>query len=71
MDGKASHAGAAPDKGVNALYELSHQLLQLSDLSRRDQGLKPELDGVAGRHQPQRDPGAGQRARRREGAESV
>jgi glutamate carboxypeptidase len=39
VDGKASHAGAAPDKGVNALYELSHQILQLSDLSRRDQGL--------------------------------
>ena len=39
VDGKASHAGAAPDKGVNALYELSHQVLQLSDLSRRDQGL--------------------------------
>jgi glutamate carboxypeptidase len=39
VDGKASHAGAAPDKGVNALYELSHQLLQLSDLSRREQGL--------------------------------
>ena len=39
VDGKASHAGAAPDKGVNALTELSHQLLQLSDLSRRDQGL--------------------------------
>jgi glutamate carboxypeptidase len=39
VDGKASHAGAAPDKGVDALYELSHQLLQLSDLSRHDQGL--------------------------------
>jgi len=39
VDGKASHAGSAPDKGVNALYELSHQLLQLSELSRRDQGL--------------------------------
>jgi glutamate carboxypeptidase len=39
VDGKASHAGAAPEKGVNALTELSHQLLQLSDLSRRDQGL--------------------------------
>jgi glutamate carboxypeptidase len=39
VDGKASHAGSAPDRGVNALYELSHQLLQLSDLSRRDQGL--------------------------------
>jgi len=39
VDGKASHAGAAPDRGVNALVELSHQVLQLSDLSRRDQGL--------------------------------
>ena len=39
VDGKASHAGAAPDKGVNALVELSHQVLQLSDLSQRDQGL--------------------------------
>jgi glutamate carboxypeptidase len=39
VDGKASHAGAAPDKGVNALVELSHQVLQLSDLSRKDRGL--------------------------------
>jgi glutamate carboxypeptidase len=39
VDGKASHAGSAPDRGVNALYELSHQLLQLSDLSRREEGL--------------------------------
>jgi glutamate carboxypeptidase len=39
VDGKASHAGAAPDKGVNALYELSHQVLQLSDLSQKEQGL--------------------------------
>ena len=39
VDGKASHAGAAPDRGVNALYELSHQVLQLSDLSRKEQGL--------------------------------
>ena len=39
VDGKASHAGGAPEKGVNALYELSHQILQLSDLSRREQGV--------------------------------
>src|SRR5882672_3063901 len=39
VDGKASHAGSAPDKGVNALVELSHQVLQLSDLSQKDQGL--------------------------------
>jgi len=40
VDGKASHAGAAPEKGVNALYELSHQLLQLKDLSQPERGLK-------------------------------
>jgi glutamate carboxypeptidase len=39
VDGKASHAGSAPDRGVNALVELSHQVLQLSDLSRKELGL--------------------------------
>lgn len=40
VDGKSSHAGAAPEKGVNALYELSHQLLQLDSLSQPERGLK-------------------------------
>ncbi|XAH24127.1 M20/M25/M40 family metallo-hydrolase [Xylophilus sp. GW821-FHT01B05] len=40
VDGRASHAGVAPEKGVNALYELSHQLLQLQDLSQPEKGLK-------------------------------
>ncbi|MET1115808.1 MAG: M20/M25/M40 family metallo-hydrolase [Comamonas sp.] len=40
VDGKASHAGASPEKGVNALYEMSHQLLQMKELSRPEQGLK-------------------------------
>lgn len=40
VEGKASHAGAAPEKGVNALIELSHQLLQLKDLSDPATGLK-------------------------------
>jgi glutamate carboxypeptidase len=31
--GQASHAGSAPERGVNALYELSHQILQARDLS--------------------------------------
>ncbi|MFZ9530251.1 MAG: glutamate carboxypeptidase, partial [Burkholderiales bacterium] len=31
--GRASHAGAAPHQGINALYELSHQILQARDLS--------------------------------------
>jgi glutamate carboxypeptidase len=40
VKGRASHAGAKPEDGVNALYELSHQLLQMKDLSRPEQGLK-------------------------------
>ena len=31
--GRASHAGAAPEEGRNALYELAHQILQMRDLS--------------------------------------
>ena len=38
--GKASHAGAAPEQGRNALYELAHQLLQMRDLSDPATGLK-------------------------------
>ena len=40
VHGKASHAGSRPEGGVNALYELSHQLLQMKDLSKPEQGLK-------------------------------
>jgi glutamate carboxypeptidase len=40
VTGKTSHAGARPEGGVNALYELSHQLLQMKDLSRTETGLK-------------------------------
>jgi glutamate carboxypeptidase len=40
VHGKASHAGAAPERGINALYELSHQILQMRDLSDPATGLK-------------------------------
>jgi glutamate carboxypeptidase len=40
VEGRASHAGVAPEKGVNALIELSHQLMQLRDLSDPAIGLK-------------------------------
>lgn len=40
VEGRASHAGAAPERGVNALYELSHQIMQMRDLSRPELGLK-------------------------------
>ncbi len=38
--GRASHAGAAPERGVNALVELSHQILQMRDFSEPANGLK-------------------------------
>lgn len=40
VTGRASHAGAAPEMGRNAFYELAHQVLQLSNLSEPDTGLK-------------------------------
>ncbi|MGJ4858955.1 M20/M25/M40 family metallo-hydrolase [Labrys sp. La1] len=40
VEGKASHAGAAPERGINALYELAHQILQMRDLSDAKLGLK-------------------------------
>lgn len=38
--GRASHAGAEPERGRNALYELAHQVLQTRDLSDPEIGLK-------------------------------
>jgi len=38
--GQASHAGAAPELGVNALYEMAHQVLQARDLSEPEAGVK-------------------------------
>ncbi len=34
VTGRASHAGAAPDRGRNALIELAHQLLQTKDVAK-------------------------------------
>jgi glutamate carboxypeptidase len=40
VEGKAAHAGAAPERGRNALYELAHQILQTRDLSDPAIGVK-------------------------------
>jgi glutamate carboxypeptidase len=40
VKGRASHSGSAPEKGINALYELAHQILQTRDLSNPEVGLK-------------------------------
>ncbi|MEQ1776782.1 MAG: glutamate carboxypeptidase [Burkholderiales bacterium] len=38
--GRASHAGSAPERGINALDELAHQILQMRDLSDPKTGVK-------------------------------
>jgi glutamate carboxypeptidase len=38
--GRASHAGSSPERGINALYELAHQMLQMKDFSDPATGLK-------------------------------
>ena len=40
VTGRASHAGSAPERGRNALYELAHQVLQMRDLTDADAGIK-------------------------------
>jgi glutamate carboxypeptidase len=40
VKGRASHSGFAPEKGVNALYELAHQILQTRGLSDPSIGTK-------------------------------
>ncbi|MFM7001737.1 MAG: glutamate carboxypeptidase [Limnohabitans sp.] len=38
VQGRASHAGAAPDEGRNALIELSHQMLATQDIAKNIPG---------------------------------
>jgi glutamate carboxypeptidase len=40
VTGKASHAGSAPEQGRNALIELAHQILQMSEMSNPAAGSK-------------------------------
>jgi len=40
VKGRASHAGSAPERGINALTELAHQILQMKDFSDPATGLK-------------------------------
>jgi glutamate carboxypeptidase len=40
VKGRASHSGNAPEKGINALYELAHQVLQTRNFSDPAVGLK-------------------------------
>lgn len=48
VGGRASHAGLAPDEGVNALLELAHQVLAITALADRDAGTTVSVDVAGG-----------------------
>jgi glutamate carboxypeptidase len=46
--GRAAHAGAAPEKGANAVVELAHQVLKIADLARLDLGTTVSVTTLSG-----------------------
>ncbi len=48
VTGRASHAGAAPERGLNAVYEIAHQMLQTRDFSDPAKGIKMNWTMVNG-----------------------
>ncbi|MFD0935574.1 glutamate carboxypeptidase, partial [Methylobacterium trifolii] len=52
VQGRASHAGGAPEAGRNAVTELAHQILQLQDLGDKDKGTSLNWTVVSGGTKP-------------------
>lgn len=48
VTGRAAHAGAAPERGLNAIYELAYQMLQTRDFSDPSRGIKMNWTMVSG-----------------------
>ena len=52
ITGKAAHAGAEPEKGVSAIHELAHQILNLHNLTDLDKGTTVTVGIVSGGSRP-------------------
>ncbi|MEH0020333.1 MAG: M20 family metallopeptidase [Desulfobacter sp.] len=46
--GRAAHAGADPDKGVNAVVELAHQITRIQSLNNREKGISAQVTVARG-----------------------
>jgi glutamate carboxypeptidase len=46
VKGKASHSGSGPERGINALVELAHQVLLMKDLGPRGDGMQLNWTGA-------------------------
>jgi glutamate carboxypeptidase len=47
-NGRAAHAGVEPEKGINAVVELAHQILKISDFARPELGTTVSTTVVSG-----------------------
>lgn len=52
VKGKAAHAGLDPEKGVNAIVELSHQIQQLYAMNDFDKGITVNIGLIEGGNSP-------------------
>lgn len=50
VTGKASHAGGAPEQGINAVVELAHQILKINALNDLKNGTSTSVTMVKGGH---------------------
>jgi glutamate carboxypeptidase len=48
VHGRASHAGLAPEKGVNAIHELAHQIALVNDWNDSSRGISVNAGLIAG-----------------------
>jgi glutamate carboxypeptidase len=48
VKGKSSHAGNAPEKGINAVVELAHQTLRITEVNALDRGTSVSVTVVHG-----------------------
>jgi glutamate carboxypeptidase len=48
VKGREAHAGADPEKGVNAVVELAHQIVRINRLNENDKGTTAQVTVVSG-----------------------
>lgn len=48
VTGRAAHAGLEPEKGINAIAEISHLVLKLQDLNKNDKGTTVNVGTISG-----------------------
>ncbi len=48
VKGMEAHAGADPEKGVNAVVELAHQVVRINELNKNDKGTTAQVTVISG-----------------------